>query len=290
MKKPIQQLLAGIIVLATTPLFAAGSLQLEWENNQLSAPESVVFDERTNLLFISNVNGAPNEKNGKGYISTMTLDGKISSLKWVEGMHAPKGLAIFGHRLYVADIDQLLVININNGRIEEKYFALQSQFLNDVAVDAVGNVYVSDMMTNTIYQLSSGELNIWLRDDALESPNGLLIQGEEMIVASWGVMTDGWNTDVPGHLKTISLVSKAIKSLGSSQPIGNLDGVESDGKGQFYVTDWLIGGLFIINSDGKAQKLLSLPQGSADLDVVLSKNLLLIPMMIDNKLLAYQIQ
>lgn len=290
MKKTIKKLFAGLMILIATPILAAETLQLQWENNQLKDPESVVFDERSKLLFISNVNGGPTDKNGKGFISTMTLDGKMSRVKWVEGLHAPKGLAIFDRKLYVADIDQLLVINIENGHIEHKYYANNSVFLNDVAIDSIGNVYVSDMMANAIYRLSSGELNLWLQDDALQSPNGITIEGEEIIIASWGVMTDGINTDVPGHLKTISLASKMIKSLGNGQPIGNLDGVESDGKGQYYVTDWLSGGLFIVNADGQSKKLLALAQGSADLSVVASKNLLLIPMMIDNKLLAYKIQ
>lgn len=290
MKKTIQQLFAGLMILIAMPLFAAETLQLHWENNQLKGPESVVFDERSKLLFVSNVNGAPTDKNGKGFISTITLDGKMSHVKWVEGLHAPKGLAIFGRKLYVADIDQLLVINIENGRVENKYYAEGAKFLNDVAVDSIGNIYVSDMMTNAIYRLSAGAFNLWLQDDALERPNGITIQGEEIVLASWGVMTDGVNTAVPGHLKTISLASKTIKSLGNGQPIGNLDGVESDGKSRYYVTDWLNGGLFIVHADGKTKKLLTLARGSADLGVVLSENLLLIPMMIDNKLLAYKIQ
>ena len=290
MKKPIQQLVVWIIVSVAPPLLAAERFQLQWEYNQHKSPESVIYDKRSNLLFISNVNGGPTEKNGKGFISTLTLDGKVSHLKWVEGMDAPKGLAILGHYLYVADIDQLLVINIDNGHIEKRYNVEGAIFLNDVAIDLNGNIYVSDMVTNAIYRLSSNKLDLWLKDDALQSPNGITIQGDELILASWGTMTNGINTDVQGHLKTISLLSKTIKSLGNGEPIGNLDGVESNGKGQFYLTDWLNGGLFLTNTDGHTEKLLTLAQGSADLGIVTSKNLLLIPMMLDNKLLAYKIQ
>lgn len=261
-----------------------------WENSQLKASESVVYNERRNLFFVSNVNGGALDKNGKGFISALTLDGKISHLRWVEGLHAPKGLAVLGHHLYVVDIDQLLVINIDSGRIEKNYYVEDAVFLNDVAIAPQGDVYVSDMMTNTIYRLSSGKLDVWLHDEALDSPNGIIMQDENMIVASWGVVSDEISTNEAGHLKSISLESKEIKSLGSGQPIGHLDGVESNGKGQYYVTDWINGGLFEVNSDGEARKLLSLAQGSADLTVVLPKGLLLIPMMKDNKLLAYKIQ
>jgi sugar lactone lactonase YvrE len=283
--------LFSFYLLASSSLsVAANSLEPAWETKQLQAPESVIYDKRTNLLFVSNVNGAPNEKNGKGFISTLALDGSVVQLHWVDGLHAPKGLAIVGNILYVADIDQLLEVDINSGKVIKRHLAPQAQFLNDVAADNQGNVYVSDMLTNTLYKLAAGDFSVWLQSEALEYPNGLHIQGDELIVGSWGVMVDGFKTDVAGHLKAVSLRTKTIKSLGNGTSVGNLDGVEADGQGNFYVTDWFNGGLFKIDTQGNAEKLLTLAQGSADLDVVLSEKLLLIPMMLDNTLVAFKIK
>ena len=145
------------------------------------------------------------------------------------------------------------------------------------------------MVANAIYRLSDGELSIWLQSDELENPNGLYIEDDQLIVGAWGKMTNGFSTDIPGHLKTVSLKNKAIKSLGHGKPVGNLDGVESDGYGNFYVTDWLNGGLYLISKSGDAKKILELAQGSADHDVILSENLILMPKMVENKLTAYQI-
>ena len=266
------------------------TLEPLWQTDRFNGPESVIYDERTQLLFVSNVNGAPNEKNGQGFISIMSVEGKVLQKQWVKGLHAPKGLAIVGNLLYVADIDQLVEIDINHGRIIKRHVAPQAIFLNDVVANINGDVYVSDMLTQSIYQLASGQFSLWLKDDALESPNGLYIEDGQLVVGSWGNMTDGFSTEIAGHLKTVSLDTKAITSLGNGSPVGNLDGVESDGKGNFYVTDWLSGGLHLINKQGNAKKIIALPQGSADLDVVLEKNLLIIPMMMDGNVFAYRIQ
>ena len=102
-------------------------------------------------------------------------------------------------------------------------------------------------------------------------------------------MTDGFATEIPGHLKSISLKDKSITSLGGT-PIGNLDGVESDGKNGYYVTDWMVGKLYQINKAGDATLLLELEQGMADHEVLIEQKLILLPMMKNDKILAYKIK
>jgi hypothetical protein len=93
---------------------------------------------------------------------------------------------------------------------------------------------------------------------------------------------------VPGHLKAVDYQSKEITSIGSGEPIGNLDGVEPDGQGGYLVTDWFSGGLYDISGDGKAELLLDLKQGSADHEVVPDENLAIIPMMKEGTVDAYK--
>ena len=49
------------------------SLQLNWELEGLSNPESVIYDKKLNHLYISNVNGSPVEKDGNGFISIISF-------------------------------------------------------------------------------------------------------------------------------------------------------------------------------------------------------------------------
>lgn len=271
--------------------FADGhELELAWEVSGLGNPESVVYDPRLNLLYVSNVNGGPNDKDGNGYISLVSMDGRIINEKWVTGLNGPKGLALHGSMLYTADIDELVAIDVDHGRITDKYKVDDAKFLNDVTAAANGDVYVSDMLMNRIHVLNGNTFSIWIESDELEFPNGLHFTEDDIILGSWGVMTDGFATAVPGHLKRISINTKKISSFGDGSAIGNLDGVEGNDDVGFYVTDWMNGKLFHISSKGEVKELLSLKQGSADHEFVINKGLIFIPMMNDSIMYAYKIK
>jgi len=280
-------LLSFILIASATA--DSENLELIWELDGFSNPESVVYDPQLNHLYVSNVNGAPVEKDGNGYISIVSMNGRIINEKWMIGLNAPKGLAIYDRTLYVADIDELVAIDINTGSIINKHKVDDAKFFNDVTAAANGNIYVSDMVMNRIHVLSNNGLSIWLETDELENPNGLHFTEDDIIVGSWGKMTDGFATEVPGHLKRISLKTKNISSIGDGSSVGNLDGVEGDDEIGFYVTDWMNGGLFHIDTRGKVTSLLKLSQGSADHEFIKEKDLILIPMMNDNKLFAYKV-
>lgn len=279
-------LLFPLIASATPPVLTPA-----WQSEAVfEHPESVVYDSKQKLFFVSNVNGAPDAVDGNGYISQLSLDGKLIKQHWLTGLNAPKGLAIVGDTLYVADLTELVAIDLKNNKISMRYPATNAKFLNDVAADTNGNVYVSDMLTNTIYRLSQGKFEVWLHDDALEDPNGLLVEGNKLIVASWGKMTDGFATDIAGHLKTIDISNKNIQSLGNKTPAGNLDGLEPDGKGNYFVTDWMVGKLLFITPAGTSTTLIKLDQGSADLTVLPQQKLIIIPVMLSNNIVAYRIK
>lgn len=279
-----------LLCLATTVSADAEQLKKVWEMAGLKNPESVVYDPETKLLYISNVNGAADEKDGNGFISVASLDGVLVTLEWVTGLDAPKGLAISDGKLYTADIDTLVEIDIATATVTNRYTVADAKFLNDVAARHTGDIFVSDMVMNRIHKLDddSGEFIIWLESAELENPNGLLVENDRLLVGAWGVMTDGFATDTPGHLKAVSMKDKSITSIGDGSPVGNLDGVEIDIDGDYYVTDWMAGKLFHIDSDGTVEELLVLNQGMADLEYILEHDLILLPMMKDNTLLAYK--
>lgn len=265
------------------------TLEQLWETGGLNNPESVVYDGNSGAIYISNVNGQGGDKDGNGYISRLSIDGKVLDQEWIKGLNAPKGLAISGGKLYTADIDTLVEIDIATAAITNRYQVADAKFFNDVAAAPNGDIYVSDMTMNRIHLLHDGKFSIWLESPDLLNPNGLLVQGKSLIVGAWGVMTDGFNTKVPGHLLKISLRNKNIKNIGDGSPVGNLDGVEPYQDNGYLVTDWMVGKLLHIDKAGKTIVLLTLKPGSADLAHVQNQNLVLIPMMQDNKLIAYKL-
>ncbi|WP_290652465.1 SMP-30/gluconolactonase/LRE family protein [Aquisalimonas sp.] len=268
----------------------ADRLELEehWTTEAVfKQPESIVYHPGNEQLYVSNVNGDPGDKNGEGFITRLNLDGSIETLEWATGLNAPKGIDIVGDRLYAADIEELVEVDLASGEIVARHAGEGSVFLNDVAAGPDGTVYVSDMMTDAIYRLRDGAFERWVDDAALEGPNGVLVEEDRLIVASWGVITDGFETKIPGHLKTVDLDDGTVTSLGDSTPVGHLDGVQPDGSGNYLVTDWMSGVLYRIRPTGEFEALLELGQGLADHLVVEDRGLVILPQMIDGVVTSY---
>ena len=275
-----------------------------WETpNDLKNPESVAYASEQNVLFVSNVNGKPTQKDQNGFISKVSpSNGSIIELNWVTGLNAPKGIAISNNKstLYVSDITDLVEINIDNGKIMKRYNAPGSAFLNDVVSDNQGNIYVSDTVTNTTYKLdtnakdgnNTSSLQAWLQSPQLNGPNGLHVDNSKnrVIVASLGDMSKPG-----GGIEVIDLKNKTITTLGkegTTSPFGGLDGIESDTtEAHYYVTDNPAGKVYIVNADGTGYgTLIDLhTKGAADLGFIPSQSTIIIPLMQDNKLEAYKL-
>ena len=283
---------AAVFVMATAVHAGMDApLKTKWTLAGFSHPESVYLDIPQQVLYVSNVNGGPLDKDGNGFISKVSRDGKFIALKWIEGLNAPKGMVMRGHTLYVTDIDKLVEIDTMAGKITNSYPAEGAVFLNDPAVDAAGNVYVSDIAKRKIWQLKDGKMSIWLDKEDLMHINGLrVIYGGKLLVAGWGrEMQDDGSTKTPGNLMTIDLKTKELKNLGAGQPVGNLDGIGRDAHGNFLVTDFIKGALYRIHKDGTFETLIDLPAGSADLDVIDKGQTAVIPVMMEDTVTAYDI-
>lgn len=284
--RPHVLLIASLIVFCTE---AEAAPKLLWETKGLAQPESVVVDPATGAIYVSNIVGAVMQKDGNGFIAKLNGDGKVMTRQWVKGLDAPTGLALHDRTLYVADVDQLVEINAASGEIIKRYPANGATFLNDVAVDPEGTVYVSDTPTNTIWRLKDGSFEPWLANDKLNGPNGLLVQGDTLIVASLGrIPSVGQKQELAG-LSQVSLKDQSVSPIGNGQPIGNLGGLELLQPGVYLVTDWAAGALYRVDAKGKAERLIDLNQGSADLTYLPDKKIVLIPMMLDNSLVAYRL-
>jgi len=212
----------------------------------LTEPESVVFDKERDQFYVSQ---------SSGEIALLSKSGKIKDTAFVAGLNHPRGMRIFGDMLYVADVVQLVEIDIPSKKIVKRYSLPGALFLNDVEVDELGSVYVSDTLTNQVAKLDIyGKFNVWLEDQALNGPNGLTIHDGWLYVASWGVITQrtikGFkDADRNGKLIRVKLDTKEIETL-SKSGIGNLDGIEFDGKGGFFVSDRRAGVLMHLDLEG----------------------------------------
>ncbi len=241
----------------------------------LKTPESVLFDQATGNIYVSNINGNPSEKDGNGFMSILNVEGKIKNLHWVTGLNAPKGQAIYNGLLYVADIDELIVISMNDAKIIQRYKIENAKFLNDVTVSEDGTIFVSDSQDNKIYALSNNRLSLWLDDKLLNNPNGLWAEKGQLYIGT-------------GQILQADIKTKKITVI--AEQCGGIDGLEKLNDGNFIYSNWQ--GRIFITKGAESIKLLDTvdKQNTADIDFVPGKNMVLVPTFFANSVEAYTLK
>ena len=274
----IQHILALMIFIGAQPATA----QELWVLDGFEMPESVLVDSERQQLIVSNIVGHPGETDANGYLSRVSLDGTLIERQWVTGLDAPKGMALIGRELLVADLGRLHRIDADTGAIIESLTPDGALFLNDVTSNA-DVAWVSDLMTNTIWRYSDGNFVPWLQSEEISHPNGLLIDGQRLLVGSWGVgLHDDFSTDEPGALLSVDLASKAISTVAPS--VGNIDGIARV-QGILFVSDWLSGALLGVNeATNSVVEKQRFPEGLADISS--NKGALYLPLMLDGQVKA----
>jgi hypothetical protein len=258
----------------------AYSLTELWRTDTiLRTCESVLYDGQRQVLLVSCINGAPSEKNGEGYIAMLDVEGNVKSLQWVTGLNAPKGMGIFGDHLFVADIDQLVVVDIGKAEIVERIPVEGATFLNDIAIDTDGTVYFSDSDTGLIWKYKNGKTEPWITE-GLERPNGLFVEESRVL------LTCSQSSD----LKVIDKTSGTYETV--TRDIGHGDGVEFTGiEGYYIVTSWS-GEIFLVLPDYSRVTLLKTSDqqiNSADIGFNREKQVVFVPTFFDNRVVAYSL-
>lgn len=257
------------------------TLELAWETDTtLITPESVLYDAANDIYYVSCINGVPPDaKDGDGYIVKLDANGKIIADKWATGMSAPKGMALAGNILYVTDISRIVMIDVATGKITGEKEIEGAAFLNDMDAAADGTVYFTDSGTKKAYSLKDGEVKELFVNDNLAGINGVFVDGDNLTFSSME----------SGNVVSYSLSGNTTAVVADSLFGG--DGVEKYKDG-YIISNWN-GEVFHLTSDWKKTKVLDTKEvklNAADIEVVASKNLLLVPTFFGNKVMAYSIK
>jgi sugar lactone lactonase YvrE len=207
---------------------------------------------------------------------------------WVAGLNAPKGMRAANGTLWVADLGEVVAINMADGQIASKTAIPGAQFLNDVAVGDDGTVYVSDTFGSKIFTIKDGRVATFVEGPDFEYPNGLLVEGGKLVVGGWGKPNPDFTTEVPGRVYSIDIATKTKTNI-TPDPAGNFDGIESDGRGGYIATDYMKGAVLRIMPNGEVRQVSTFMPGTADLAFAPAQNLAIVPHMNENKVAAYDI-
>ncbi|MEP7309425.1 MAG: hypothetical protein ABJA98_28300 [Acidobacteriota bacterium] len=253
----------------------------------MDSPESVYFDPASGLVFVSQIGGQAADRDGNGRISKLTVEGRVVAADWVKGLNAPKGLRSRQGTLYAADLDEIVAIDVARGTITSRIKIEGAQFLNDLATAPDGAIYTSDSFANRIYVVRDGKASTFFEGDGILLPNGVLVDGNRLIVASDGRPARGGG-GTPARLVAIDLATKQLTQINTA-PIGTPDGIERDGRGGYIVSDVASGRILQLSASGDVKVLRQLAPQTADIGFVPEKALLLVPHLGLNRVSAYDL-
>jgi sugar lactone lactonase YvrE len=251
-----------------------------WESEAvLKVPESVRFDAKRKVLYVSNIDGQPWEADGKGSIAKLGLDGKVIAAEWVTGLDCPKGLALSddGKWLYAADIGGVVVIDIGAAKVDHKIPIPEGIQLNDLVNDK-GTLYVSDSKGKKVYVVKDGKASVYLDETVLKGPNGLFVHQGALYVLD----NDSLNRVVK---------DKSLEVLASDMP-GGTDGLENVKGNDFLVSVWS-GAIWYVPASGEKELLFDgkpTESRTADFGWDPKTNTVYVPTFFKNSVIAYKVE
>lgn len=263
-----------LLVLTAVVSQAQHSIEKIWESDTtLAVPESVLFDK--NVLYVSLIDGAPWEADGKGGIATLDKNGEILNATWVTGLNAPKGMGISDKKLYVADMTEVVVINTATAKVETKIPVEGATGLNDITIDKKGTVYVSDSKLGRVHQIKNGKAELYISD--LKNVNGLKAVGNDLYLLT---ANDVFKTGPDKELVTV-----ATTEVGG-------DGIEPVGNGDFIISCWP-GLIYYLDKAGKLETMLDTREqkiNTADIGIDASGKIIYVPTFFKKSVVAYRVK
>lgn len=253
----------------------------------LATPESVLHDSAADRYLVANINGSPTDADDNGYIAVIAPDGSVANGKWIDGaaadvkLDAPKGMAISGGVLWVADLTVVRKFDPATGKPLGEVKVDGAVFLNDVAPTADGGVIVSDTSVNpkfeptgndAIYRIGKDDkVTTVVKDKALGAPNGVWVGADGTI---W-VVTFG-----TGEIFAID--PAGAKQPGQKLPKGQLDGVVALDGGDMLVSSWEGSAIYRGKPGGEWKAVVENVKAPADIGWDSKRGRLLLPLFMDN--------
>jgi len=257
------------------------NLKKLWESEKIfKTSESVLYDPKREVLYVTNFDqfnmGNPRAQQ---FISKVSLNGEIEEFKWVDSLNNPLGMTIYDDRLFVAERKAVAEIDLDMGKVIKRYSISSSIFLNDIAIDKSGNIYITDSRKNVIWRYANGKAEEWLRGKEVEDPNVIYFHNNKIL----------FGNSADRRLKAVDPQTKQVKTVAKFEK-GFIDGLRIDNEGNYLVSLWH-GILYRVTPEGKVTEILdtSTPGTySADFEYTKEKKLLIIPTFFGNTIAAYK--
>lgn len=259
-------------------------------------PESVLYDAEADVYLVSNINGDPLDKDDNGFISRVSPSGTVEELRWIDGsrddivLNAPKGMAIKGDTLFVADIDAVRAFDRRTGAPLGSRTIEGALFVNDLSVGPDGTLYATDSGLTAgeqgltpsgnaaVHRFGADGARAIATGEALHGPNGIIVDAEGPIAVAFGG-NEVYRLDASGNPAPIAAL-----------PAGALDGIVRLDDGTWLVSSWDAQAVFRVDSQGRSQAVVEGVASPADIGFDTRRDRVLIPLFTENRIEIRQIR
>lgn len=264
---------ALLFLLSANAAKAQHSVTKLWQTDTtLAIPESVLPEK--GILYVSLIDGDAWAADGKGGVGQVAPDGKIINPNWITGLNAPKGMARVGNLLYVADVSEVVVVDIKKGAVHHKIAIDGAGGLNDITADKKGVLYVTDSKNGTAYKIESDKPTLFL--EGQKGINGIKAVGDKVYILT-------------GDGMYLAGADKKTTKICELEHGG--DGIEPIGNGDFLVTAW-VGYLYYVHADGTKDVLLDTHESknkTADIGYDPKAKIIYVPTFLGKSVVAYKL-
>ena len=258
-------------------------------------PESVLHDSVADVYLVSNINGSPAGEDDNGFISRVTPDGQVENLKWIDGedpsfaLNAPKGMAIHGDTLFIADIKCIRMFHRVSGAHEGVLCLDGVTFLNDISIGPEGSIFVTDSGleddgsgglaasgTDAVYRYPISE-NLQgatlAKNTNLGNPNGIAVGSRGIFVVTFG----------SGEILRFTAAGERTQVTRPSDR--QLDGIVLMPDGGLLFSSWGDSAVYRVTASGETTRVVEGVPSPADIGFDAQRNRVLIPLFTENRVI-----
>ena len=220
----------------------------------IGGTEAVEYDPTGNRFLITNGNSILQQASGS------------DELEFFGNSYANYGMEVIGNTLYTISGSGSQSVKFHDLTTEEELNSISipgSGFLNGMASDPAGNrIWVTDFGTNDIYEIDVTDTANPVVETVVSNtgctPNGVTYEAanDRLVFTCW----------TGGAIKEVDLSDYSVSTL-TNTGLNQIDGIDHDEEGKFYISSWSPTRITLLNNAFSAMQTITAPGLSSPADV-----------------------
>ncbi|MEM7161590.1 MAG: T9SS type A sorting domain-containing protein [Bacteroidota bacterium] len=219
--------------------------------------ESIEHDPISNRFFTSSDNTSIVQRAADGTVSYFGSD-----------LEANLGMEVMGNTLFAVSGSRLKGYDLDSELEVFDVFVSGAGFLNGLSNDGVDRLWVTDFSNQRIYEIDASDFSnpivSTVVSDTQNTPNGIVYDSDNnrLIYVTWS----------SGDISAVDLDDYSISNLTSTN-LSNMDGIDEDNEGNYYVSSWNPLRITRFSNDFSSSEIITAPGINTPADICYAKTI-----------------